>query len=158
MGDEMTYLPVAPSGAPAKQRLTTLQKAEFLRNLEVFSQASVEELYRLASITQEVDFAAGQIIFSEDDVGDAFYVVVQGKVGLVSEKRNTREVLGAGEALGLYSTLTREPRSSTAKALEDTFALSVGAEDLYNLLSNNMEIVASIIKHFVKRLGVGPEE
>ena len=54
--------------------------------------------------------------------------------------------------------LTREPRYATAKALEDTFAISIGAEDLYNVLSNNMEIVVSIFKLFVNKLGMGPKQ
>jgi CRP-like cAMP-binding protein len=158
MPDEMAYIPLVPEGSSAAPRLTTLRKAELIRSLDTFSQASVEELYRLATIAQEVDIAAGQTIFREDDIGDAFHILVQGKVEHASEKRNIREVLGPGEAVGLYSVLTREPRYATAKALEDTFAITIGAEDLYSVLSNNMEIVVSIFKHFVKRLGRGPRE
>ena len=83
---------------------------------------------------------------------------MQGKVEHASEKRNIKEVLRPGEAVGLYSVLTREPRYATAKALRDTFAISIGAEDLYNLLANDMEIVVSIFKHFVERLGMGPKK
>jgi CRP-like cAMP-binding protein len=158
MPDEMAYIPSAPESSPAEPRLTTLSKAERIRALDLFSQAGVEELYRLATIAQEVDFAAGQTIFREEDIGDAFYLLVQGKVEHASEKRNIKEVLGPGEAVGLYSVLTREPRYATAKARQDTFAISIGAEDLYNVLSNNMEIVVSIFKHFVKKLGMGPRE
>jgi len=158
MPDEMAYIPSAPERSPAEPRLTTLSKAERIRALDLFSQAGVEELYRLATIAQEVDFAAGQTIFREEDIGDAFYLLVQGKVEHASEKRNIKEVLGPGEAVGLYSVLTREPRYATANALQDTFAISIGAEDLYNVLSNNMEIVVSIFKHFVKKLGMGPRE
>ena len=158
MPDEMAYIPLAPQRSPAQPRLSTLSKAERIRALDLFSQASVEQLYRLATIAQEAEFAAGQTIFREDDIGDAFYLLVQGKVEHASEKRNIKEVLGPGEAVGLYSVLTREPRYATAKALEDTVAISIGAEDLYNVLSNNMEIVVSIFKHFVKKLGMGPKE
>jgi CRP-like cAMP-binding protein len=138
--------------------LTTLGKAEIIRALGLFSRASVEQLYRLATIAEEADFAAGQTIFQEEDIGDTFYVLVKGKVEHASEKRNIKEILGQGDTVGLYSVLTREPRYATARALEDTFAISIGAEDLYNLLSNNMEIVVSIFKYFIKKLGMGPEE
>jgi CRP-like cAMP-binding protein len=158
MPDEMAYIPWGPVRSPAQPRLTTLGKAELIRALDLFSQASVEQLYRLATIAQEADFAAGQTIFREEAISDAFHLLVQGKVEQASEKRNIWEVLGPGEAVGLYSVLTREPSYATAIALEDTFAISIGAEDLYNLLSNNMEIVVSIFKHFVKKLGMGPKE
>jgi len=158
MPDDTAYNPLAPERSPAQHHLTTLKKAELIRALDIFSQASVEELYRLASIAQESSFAAGQTIFREDDIGDAFHLLVQGKVEHASEKRKIKEVLRPGDAVGLYSVLTREPRYATATALQDTFAISIGAEDLYNLLANNMEIVVSIFKHFVKRLGIGPKE
>ena len=158
MPDEMGYSPLPPERSSAQPRLTTLGKAELLRDLDLFSQASVEQLYRLATIAQEADFAAGQTLFREEDIGDAFYLLVRGKVAHVSEKRNIKELLGPGQSVGLYSVLTREPRYATAKALQDISAISIGAEDLYNVLSNNMEIVVSIFKHFVKKLGIGPKE
>ncbi|MGO8735745.1 MAG: Crp/Fnr family transcriptional regulator [Terriglobia bacterium] len=158
MSDEISYFPLMPEKTSAKPRLTTLQKAEFIRGLDIFSEASVEELYRLASIAQELDFARGHILFREDDIADAFHILVQGSVELVSEKRNTRAVLGPGEAAGLYSALTREPRWATAQALEDTFTVFIGSEDLYTELSNTPEIVASIFKHFVKKVGMGPKD
>jgi CRP-like cAMP-binding protein len=156
MTDETIHIPSTPGESPVHPRLTTLGKAEIIRALGLFSQASVEQLYRLASIAQEADFAPGQTIFQEEDIGDAFYVLVEGKVEHTSEKRNIKEILGPGDTVGLYSVLTREPRYATARALEDTFAISIGAEDLYNLLSNNMEIVVSVFKYFITKLGMGP--
>ena len=155
MGDELIYRPTTPERTPAKARLTTLQKAEFIRRLDIFSQASVEELYQLASIARETDLAAGQVVFTEKDPGDSFHLVIEGKLELASEEQHLNETVGPGEVAGLESALTREPRGATAKAVEDTFAITIGAEDLYALLSNNMEIVASIFKHFVRKLGIG---
>ena len=96
------------------------------------------------------------MIFQETDIADAFYLVVQGKIESVSKPGDVREVAGPGGVFGLYSALTRESRYATATALENTLAISIAAEDLFSLLSNNMEIVVSIFKHFVKRLGLGP--
>ena len=156
MGDELQYLPTTLGKAAPKGRLTTLQKAEFIRAVEIFSQAPVEELYRLAAIAQEVEFHAQQTVYQEDDIGDAFYVVVQGKVECVSESKKIHAVAGPGETVGIHSVLTREPRYASARALEDTFAIALGAEDLYNLLSCNTEIMTSILKYFVKKTGIAP--
>jgi len=154
MGDQPLYSPLPSFEATAKGVLTTLQKAELVRGLEVFSQVAVEDLYRLGSIAREVGFPAGGVIFREGDVGDAFYVVVRGQVELTCQESGTRELLGPGQAMGLYSVLTREARGATAKALEDTAGICIGAEDLNSLLSTNMEIVASMFKYFVRKLGL----
>ncbi len=152
MGDEVRYF---PAGSGATQGLTTLKKAEFIRGVEIFSQATVDELYQLAGIARVVEFAVGNTIFSESDVGDTCYILVEGSVELTSEGKNTRDVAGPGEAIGFYSALTREPRCATATVLEPAVALSLASEDLYTVLSNNMEILMSIFKHFAKKLDMG---
>jgi len=156
MGDQKPLPPTIGGESAARPVFTTLEKAEFIRSVDVFSNATVEELYRLASIGREEVFPAGWVIFQETDIADAFYLVVQGKIESVSKPGDVREVAGPGGVFGLYSALTRESRYATATALENTLAISIAAEDLFSLLSNNMEIVVSIFKHFVKRLGLGP--
>lgn len=156
MDEPIPYSPDLQGKGPLKPTLTTLQRAEFIRGVDIFSHATVEELFRLASIAQEVRFAPQEVIFREGDVGDALYPIIKGQVELSCNEKGRTEVVGAGQAFGLYSVLTREPRYATAKAVEDTLALRIGGEDLYTLLSNNMEIVASIFKHFAKTLGVSP--
>ena len=155
MGDQPLYSPLSFDEATNKGVLTTLQKAELVRGVEVFSQATVEELYRLGAIAREVGFPADGVIFRENDASDAFYIVVRGQVELTCQESAGREVFGPGEAVGLYSVLMRETRCATAKALEDTVGICIGAEDFYNVLSNNMEMVTSIFKYFVQKLGLG---
>lgn len=156
MDDLIPHPPVIAGKATEKPTLTTLQKAEFIRGVEIFSHATVEELFRLASIAREVRFAPQQVIFQEGDVGDALYPVVEGAVELTCKEKAHRDLIGPGQAFGLYSVLTREPRYATAIALEETLALRIGGEELYSLLSNNTEIVASIFKHFAKTLALSP--
>jgi len=134
--------------------MTSLQKAEAIRKLDLFSEVSVEDLYRLAAIAREVEFAAGQTIYKTGDIGDAFYVIVTGQVESGEEENTTRVVVREGVAVGLSSVLIREARQTSAKALDDTFALAIGAEDFYNLLSSNSEITVSLIKHFVRKVGI----
>jgi CRP-like cAMP-binding protein len=155
MGDEIRYFPTGSGRIQSTPGLSMLRKAEFIWGVDIFSQATVEELYRLAGLARVVEFAPAGVIFGENDFGDSFYVLVEGSVELASEAKKTREVVGPGEAIGLYSVLTREPRCAAATALEPTVALAIAAEDLYTVLSNNMEILVSIFKHFAKKLDMG---
>ena len=68
-------------------------------------------------------FAAGDVIFSEGDPGDAAYVVVEGEVEISTGEGGDRRVLGrnlAGEAFGELALLRNRPRSAAAAALRDT--------------------------------------
>ena len=156
MGAQKPNPRIAADSIAARPAFTTLEKAERIRSVDLFSQASVEELQRLASIAREVGFPSQWVIFQETDIADAFYIVVHGQVECLSKPGDLREVVGPDEAFGLYSALTRDSRHARATALEKTVAISIAAEDLFNLLSNNMEIVVSMFKHFAKKLSMGP--
>jgi CRP-like cAMP-binding protein len=147
--------PEAGGGIAIRPNFTTQEKAELIRGVDLFSQASVEELYPLATLAREIGFPAKWVIFQESDIADAFYIVVRGQVECVSMPGDIREVLGPEEVFGLYSALTRESRRARATALDKTVTISIAAEDLFTLLSNNMELVVSMFKHFVRKLGRG---
>ncbi len=125
-----------------------------MRSVEIFSQATVEELFGLAAIAREASFAGGQTIFRENDIGEALYVVIEGEVELTARMSPLREVIGPRQSFGVYSTLTRGPRTAAATALRDTVALGLGAEDLYHELSQNSEIIASIFRYLIRKAGL----
>jgi CRP/FNR family cyclic AMP-dependent transcriptional regulator len=152
MGDEMGYFPIGSGRTSGTPGLSMLRKAELIRGVEIFSQATVEELYRLAGLAVLVEFTPSGVIFGEGDLADSFYVLVEGSVELTSEIRQARETVGPGGAFGLQSVLTRERRGATATALEPTVALSIAGEDLFTVLSNDMEMLVSIFRHFAKKL------
>ncbi len=149
--DEHPIPPSLEGEVSPEARLTALQKAEFARGAEMFSEASVEQLFQVAAIAREVNFARREIIFKEDGLADAFYVIVKGEVELASPEKGLREVIGPGRAFGVYAILAREPRLVTATALQETFAIAIEAEDFYSLLSDSTEIAASIFRYFARK-------
>ncbi len=149
MSEQVPFQPLVCNSS-SKPRLTGLQRAEILRNVEFFSKATVEELLLLAAISCEVQLKAGDDIFSEGEIADALYIIVEGKVELTGS--TFKDMLGPYDAVGLYAVLADEPRYASAKVLEDTFALKIGAQDFYDLLSHNTEIVQSLFKLLTSRL------
>jgi CRP/FNR family cyclic AMP-dependent transcriptional regulator len=142
------------AGSPSEPQLTSLRKAELLRGVDLFSSMTVEELFQVAEVTREVQFASGEIVARENDVGNPLYLVVQGRIGLISRREEWSEEVKSGESFGLLSWLTREPLSFTAKATEDTMALAIGSEDFFSLLSSDTEIASSLFKYFAKKCGI----
>lgn len=147
--DELSPFPPLPEeNVPTRARLTPLQKAEFVRKTEMFSDAAVKDLFQVAAVALEAEFARGEIIFREGERANAFYLILEGEVELISAERGQREVVGSGRSFGLYAALTGEPRRVTATALKLTFVIVMEAEEFYSLLSENTEICATIIRHF----------
>ena len=63
------------------------------------------------------------MLFQEGDEGHAAYLVVTGRVEVLKAGPDGAQrlaVLAPGEVLGELAILTREPRSATVRALEET--------------------------------------
>jgi CRP-like cAMP-binding protein len=146
MDEQVPFAPLLEGGISPKLRLTALRQAELLRAVEILRESTVEQLFELAGMAHEAEFARKATIFREEDAADTFYVIVEGEVEVASPEKGLREVVGSGRSFGLYSVLTRQPRRVTATALQPTVALAIKAEDFYNLLSDDTEIVANILR------------
>lgn len=131
--------------------LTTIEKVIFLQNIDVFAEVPTEQLAVLASIAEEVDFMAGEVIYNEDDPSDALYLVLDGTVRL---HRGEQEITQATnkDAFGAWALFDEEPRVVTATVMEDAQLLRVDREDFVDLLADNVQIAQGVMKTIVKRL------
>ncbi|MGA8260097.1 MAG: cyclic nucleotide-binding domain-containing protein [Arenicellales bacterium] len=101
------------------------------------------------------ELAAGTIVFSEGDFGDAMYVVIQGMVQIYRDTTSGRLVLikvGPGEFFGEMALIGNTPRTATATALSDSVLAVYRPDELEKLLATRPDIGARMIKHLVSRL------
>jgi len=131
--------------------LTIIEKVIFLQNIDVFSEVPTEQLASLAQIAEEVDYIKGDIIYKENDVSDALYLVLSGQVRL---HRGEQEISVAGKmnAFGTWALFDEQPRVVTATVFEDSSLLRVDREDFIDLLADHVQIAQGVIKTVVKRL------
>lgn len=149
MSDQIQYEPQACRRAEP-ERFTVLRRAEVLRKADIFSRATVEELLHLAAISREVRFAGGDQIFRRGEPADAIYILIGGRVELEGDAR--RDSPGPFEAVGLYEVLSDQRRAASARAAEETLALKIEAQDFFDLLSHNIEIVQGLFRLLIQEL------
>jgi len=80
------------------------------------------------------EFAAGQLILREGDVGDEAYIVVRGRCRVfktVDGKRQVLRDLGPGDVFGETAILTHKPRMASVEAVEHS-AVVVVTEEQFN--------------------------
>jgi CRP-like cAMP-binding protein len=130
---------------PAEKHLTTIEKVIFLKSVDIFEDATVEQLGRIAGLTEELNFAAGETIYKEGDPGDALYLILSGRV-LLEKNGSTLRELKEKEAFGSLEVLDFHPRAATAKALDQVRALKVNGQEFYELLSVDIEMVQAIFR------------
>ena len=133
-----------------QRKLATIEKVIFLKSVDIFSHASIEELGRIAALTDEVHFEPGETIFREGEPTDAIYLVLKGRVAVESDGRVVREVTDK-QAFGTVAALDRNPAVHTLKAIDAVHALKLYAQDFDDILSVDFECVRSVI-HALCRL------
>src|SRR5687767_1550667 len=133
-----------------QRKLATIEKVIFLKSVDIFSHATIEELGRIAALTEEVRFEPGETIYREGEPTDAIYLVLKGRVAVESNGRVVREVTDK-QAFGTVAALDRNPAVHTLKALDAVHALKLAAQDFDDILSVDFECVRSVI-HALCRL------
>ena len=101
------------------------------------------------------DFAAGEILFSQGDVGDYVFIIVNGSVDVCKETNGKKEVvarLSSGDILGEMAVLTDEPRCASCIAAELTRVIMVKDRTLrLALLNNDLPILKPLTSQLILR-------
>ncbi|MDR2149524.1 MAG: Crp/Fnr family transcriptional regulator [Spirochaetaceae bacterium] len=111
---------------------------------------NLEAFNRFAKVFQE-----GQIIFSEFEPGDTFYLVQSGQVRLIKliggiEK--ILDILQPSDVFGEMAILENSPRSATAIAVDTVTVLEFNRQNFEILMQGNPQIAIKLLKTFVKRI------
>lgn len=100
-------------------------------------------------------FQKGEIIFSEFEPGDAFYLIQSGRVQLVKiigDIEKTLDILHPSEMFGEMAILEDSPRSATAIALDQVKVLEFNRANFEVLMMGNPQIALKLLKLFTKRI------
>jgi uncharacterized membrane protein len=124
-------------------------KAESLARVTLFKRLEAGELEQLASRVEQVDFQPGATIFSENDKGDALYVVHSGTVRIWVLDEDAKPVtlteLKEGGFFGELAVLDRGPRSTNASAVGDTILHRLSSDDFQQFLLQHPEASIDVI-------------
>jgi len=100
-------------------------------------------------------FQQGEMIFSEFEPGDNFYLIQSGRVELVKiigDIEKTLDILQPSEMFGEMAILENSPRSATAIALDTVKVLEFNRQNFEILMMGNPKIAFTLLKMFTKRI------
>lgn len=100
-------------------------------------------------------FRKGEIICKEGDIGDEMYIIHSGKVAITKMSRDletTLAVLTNGEFFGEMAIIDNQPRSATAKAMEDSRVIVLSGEIFESQISTNSKLIMRILRKMSNRL------
>jgi len=134
---------IAKGGDRDMAPMAQIEMMVFLQGVDLFAHCNAEEVLRLAAIASEQNYEKSEVIFCRGDPADGLYCVVEGRVRLDAEDEKGA-VIGPGGRFGVLDILSGRPRVGDAVAITDTRVLIIEAEDFFDLLSNNIEIVRAL--------------
>lgn len=128
-----------------QEALTAVERVIFLKSIDIFEHATVEELGRVAALTEEVHFKTGETIYHEGEPVDAIYFVLSGHAVVEKNGRRMLEV-GEKQAIGTVAALDRKPAVHTVKVVDPIHALKLNVQDFDDILSLDFELVHAVFR------------
>lgn len=131
--------------------LTSVERVLILKGADLLREVGPRHLVELAEVAREVEFTAGDTIYLEDDLADALYMMVEGRVRLSTGERATSEV-GPGEAFGTWALVDDSSRDQRAECIEDGLALSLHRDAFYDVAAGDLTLLQEVVRALAKRL------
>ena len=136
------------------QMAITMERILFLRSVSLFADVDGSELQWIADIVQEKTYSAGEIVFEENDPGDALYIIARGSARILKGGAGqvVLAILQAGDFFGEMALLDQEPRSASVEVQQDATMLMIAREDFQRLLLARPHIAFALLRNLNRRL------
>ncbi len=134
--------------------MSVANRAESLREVDLFSDCSKKELQHIARKAEQVDFTAGDNIVEEGSggamAGYAFVIVH----GTAVVRRNGRKVaeIGPGESIGEMALFDDGPRTASVVAATDMEAIMLSRRELKGIIDSTPSVAHKLLSELAGRL------
>ena len=117
----------------------------FIKSNTLFRGYSNESLSPIANAFKHKSFKMGQYVFKEGDIGDEFYIIRNGEVGVFLKRKSIPlALLSIGEFFGEIALLKNTPRTASIKTITETETLSLSRESLSRIMSDDLNLQRSL--------------
>lgn len=130
-----------------------------IKAVPLFSGLTREEVIKIFAKGMTMRCTKGETIFYKGNIGNQMFVMLGGKVGIYDGEK-LLATLRVGDMFGEMALVNQEPRSATARALEDT-KLFVLSQDVFERLMTKraaIQILMNIVRTLSTRLKASNEQ
>jgi CRP-like cAMP-binding protein len=131
--------------------LSADEKRSWLEHVDLFKGLPGEALDRLAALTGEIDFRAGQHIVTQGQVGNGLYILVAGRAR-IQRGDDVIAVLEPGTFFGEMAVLDQQPRNATVIAETDVSCLGLASWDLIGEIERDPRLALNLLCELAKRV------
>ena len=141
--------PAKAVGAMPLRRGTILDR---LKGVPLLEACTAEELNRIATLAEEIEVPAAEVLTHEGEREALFYIVATG-TATVTRKGRKLTTLGPGAFFGEVALLTHGPRTATVTADTAMKLLRLDERSFAALLRDAPTVAQKILEGVAKRLG-----
>ena len=126
-------------------------KVDALKRAPLFEGLSKKELTQLARLSEDMEVPAGKVLCKEGEMGQEFFVVVEGEVE-VRRKGKRVATRGGGEFFGEISLLEDVPRTATVTAKTPLHFFVLTRRDFRHLVDESPTVERKVMKALARRV------
>ena len=127
-----------------------------ISTIPLFNGLPEDQMVAIRKIALEKEFNKGEIIFSEGDEGNGFYVIAEGRVKVFKLSTEGKEqilhIFGPGQPFGEVPVFAGQKFPANAQAIEKTRVLFFLRVSIINLISANPSLALNMLAVMSKKL------
>lgn len=135
---------------------TISEKIMLLKGIEIFQGLSVSELAAIASVVEEVDYPAGEIIIKEGTSGENLYLMINGEVSVIKDLGDINEVemdrMTAGDYFGEMALFEDSVRSASIRTEKSSAFMVLHKQEFKEIVREYPQIALEICKVLIGRI------
>lgn len=132
------------------------KREAFLRTVDLFAELKGENLTIIAENLNSRIYKKREIIFHQGDDSHALYLIKKGKVRIFTISPGGEEtsfrIFSEKDIIGEFAAIDGQPRSTTAKAVEDCILIELERTKLLEYLQHMPKLSLGLIKHLTNKL------
>jgi CRP/FNR family cyclic AMP-dependent transcriptional regulator len=125
--------------------LSSNERAEIIRSLELGSKMSEESISRLAEFSTAIDFRRRRFVYRSGDLADSIFLIARGRIKLCRIEENTAreaviDILSAGSLFGESALYANDLREKSAVAYENSRLLRIPVGEFREGMAENRDL------------------
>lgn len=124
---------------------------------ETFPEMPTDAVQQLIKVAKRIEYPTNEVLCSEGEVEDTFYIIVEGGVDIVkyfdlTEAERHIRSLGVGEFFGEMGIVVDGPRSATVRTNQASTFLEIDRAAVLSTLADNPTMALSLVRTTIDRM------
>jgi CRP/FNR family cyclic AMP-dependent transcriptional regulator len=135
--------------------LSLAEEVEVLKKIPLFANVEQSKLKLLAFTSEKITFQAGDVLFRQDEIGNAAYIIMDGSADVIVNTPNGPlkvATVGKNDFVGEIAILCDMPRTATIQAATQLQTLCISKELFFRLVTEFPQMAVEIMRVLAHRL------